>query len=95
MNMTPEQLKARTKRFALEIIALVSKLPRTLVAEIIARQLVRCATSVQITGQRVVVDLVRSLRQRSRSFWKRQMRRCTGLRFSTNPASLRKSRCLK
>jgi four helix bundle protein len=46
MNMTPEQLKARTKRFALEIIALVSKLPRTLVAEIIARQLVRCATSV-------------------------------------------------
>ena len=44
--MTPEQLKARTKRFALEIIALVSKLPRTLVAEIIARQLVRCATSV-------------------------------------------------
>jgi four helix bundle protein len=46
MNMTPEQLKARTKRFALEIIALVSTLPRTLVAEIIARQLVRCATSV-------------------------------------------------
>jgi len=44
--MTSEQLNARTKRFALEIIALVSKLPRTLVAEIIARQLVRCATSV-------------------------------------------------
>jgi four helix bundle protein len=44
--MTPEQLKARTKRFALDIIALVSKLPRTLVAEIIGRQLVCCSTSV-------------------------------------------------
>lgn len=44
--MTPEQLKVRTKGFALEVIALVSKLPRTLVAEIIGRQLVRCATSV-------------------------------------------------
>jgi len=44
--MTPEQLKARTKRFALDVIALVGTLPRTLVAEIIARQLVRCATSV-------------------------------------------------
>ena len=44
--MTPEQLKARTKKFALDVIELVSKLPRTLVAEIIGRQLVRCSTSV-------------------------------------------------
>jgi four helix bundle protein len=44
--MTPEQLKARTKQFALDIIGLVNKLPRTLVAEIIGRQLVRCSTSV-------------------------------------------------
>ena len=43
--MTPEQLKARSKRFALEVIALVSTLPRTLVAEIIARQIVRSGTS--------------------------------------------------
>jgi len=35
--MTPEQLKERTKRFALEVIALVGTLPRTLVAEIILR----------------------------------------------------------
>ena len=42
--MTPEQLKARSKRFALEVIALVSTLPRTLVAEIIARQIVRSGT---------------------------------------------------
>ena len=44
--MTPDQLKARTKRFALDVNALVNKLPRTLVAEIIGRQLVRCSTSV-------------------------------------------------
>jgi four helix bundle protein len=43
--MTPEQLKARTKRFALEVIALVGTLPRTLVAEIIAGQMVRSGTS--------------------------------------------------
>jgi four helix bundle protein len=44
-NLTPEQLKARTKRFALEAIALVGALPRTLAAEIIARQIVRSGTS--------------------------------------------------
>ncbi len=43
--MTPEQLKARTKRFALAVIALVGTLPRTLVAEIIAGQIVRSGTS--------------------------------------------------
>jgi four helix bundle protein len=44
--MTPEQLKVRTKHFALGIIALVGTLPRTLVAEIIARQIVRSGTSI-------------------------------------------------
>jgi four helix bundle protein len=43
--MTPEQLKARTKRFAVSVIALAGTLPRTLVAEIIARQIVRSGTS--------------------------------------------------
>jgi four helix bundle protein len=45
-SLTPEQLKTRTKRFALDRIALVSKVPRTLVAEISPGRLVRCATSV-------------------------------------------------
>jgi four helix bundle protein len=44
--MTPEQLKARSKRFASDVIALVGTLPRTLVAEIIGRQLVRSGTSI-------------------------------------------------
>ena len=43
--MTPEQLKERTKRFALEVIALGGTVPRTLVAEIIAGQMVRSGTS--------------------------------------------------
>jgi len=43
--MTPEQLKVRTKHFAMDVIALVGTLPRTLVAEIVAGQMVRSATS--------------------------------------------------
>ena len=43
--MTPEQLKERTKRFALEVIALGGTVPRTLVAEIFAGQMVRSGTS--------------------------------------------------
>jgi four helix bundle protein len=46
--MTSEQLKARSKQFALAIIALIEKLPHTLAAQIIARQLVRSATSVGV-----------------------------------------------
>ena len=47
--MTPEQLKARSTRFALEVIALVRTLPRTLLAEIIAGQMVRSGTSTGAT----------------------------------------------
>ncbi len=39
-------LKARTKGYALRVIALVDVLPRTRSAEVIGRQLLRCATSV-------------------------------------------------
>jgi four helix bundle protein len=39
-------MKRRTKRYALGIIALVERLPRTRTAEVIGRQLVRCGTSV-------------------------------------------------
>lgn len=44
--MTPEQLKDRTKHFALRIITLVAALPRTIEGRAIANQLVRCGTSV-------------------------------------------------
>jgi len=44
--MSPEELKARTKAFALRIIALVDAIPRTQAGQIIGRQLLRSATSV-------------------------------------------------
>ncbi|HXX22712.1 MAG TPA: four helix bundle protein [Terriglobia bacterium] len=44
--MTPAELKARTKAFALRIVVLVDRLPRSLAGQIIGRQLLRSATSV-------------------------------------------------
>ncbi len=44
--MDPEELKARTKKFALEIIKLSESLPKTRTGDVIARQILRSATSV-------------------------------------------------
>lgn len=44
--MKKEDLQARTKSFAIEIIQLTKILPRTREADIIARQIIRSATSV-------------------------------------------------
>ena len=44
--MQAEELKKRTKDFALRIIKLVEYLPRTKTADVIGRQLLRSATSV-------------------------------------------------
>ena len=44
--MTPDDLKKRTKQFALRVIRLVESLPKTRTAAIIGKQLLRCATSV-------------------------------------------------
>jgi four helix bundle protein len=44
--MTPEELKVRTKQFALRILKLVAALPKTIEGRAIANQLVRCGTSV-------------------------------------------------
>ncbi|GHB32140.1 four helix bundle protein [Mongoliitalea lutea] len=41
-----KDLKRRTKRFALDILNLVERLPNTLSAKVIANQLVRSGTSV-------------------------------------------------
>ncbi len=45
-HMTPEQLRKRTKTFALRILKLASSLPKNSVGQIFARQLVRSGTSV-------------------------------------------------
>jgi four helix bundle protein len=44
--MTSEELKARTKQFALRVLKLVAALPKTIEGRAIANQLVRSGTSV-------------------------------------------------
>ena len=44
--MTPDELKTRTKEFALRITKLVAALPKSVEGRAIANQLVRCGTSV-------------------------------------------------
>jgi four helix bundle protein len=44
--MTTNEMKARTKSFALRIIKLVEALPSNRTADVISRQLVRSGTSV-------------------------------------------------
>jgi four helix bundle protein len=41
-----QELEARTKRFALSVIQLVSKLPRGKASDVIGYQLVKCGTSI-------------------------------------------------
>ncbi len=43
--MTPEELKKRTKQFALRAVRLCDSLPRTRAGNVIASQLIRSATS--------------------------------------------------
>ena len=44
--MDEQQYKARTKGLALDVLRMTEQLPRTRIADIIARQLIRSATSV-------------------------------------------------
>ncbi len=46
MSSQSEQLKARTRAFAVQTLRLIDKLPRTTAAQVIARQLAKSATSV-------------------------------------------------
>jgi four helix bundle protein len=43
--MTPKELQARTKAFALRVVTLVDTLPRSTAGQVIGRQLLRSATS--------------------------------------------------
>ena len=44
--MTPDEMKRRTKAFALRILRLAAALPRDPAAQVVCKQSVRCATSV-------------------------------------------------
>jgi len=43
--MTPDELRARTKSFALRVVKLYRSLPRTADAQVTGKQLLRCGTS--------------------------------------------------
>jgi four helix bundle protein len=44
--MTPDELRTRTKSFALRVVKLYRSLPRTADAQVMGKQLLRCGTSV-------------------------------------------------
>jgi len=44
--MNAEEMKTRTRSFALRILRLVDALPKTRTAEVVGRQVLRCGTSV-------------------------------------------------
>jgi len=44
--MTPDELRARTKSFALRVVKLYRSLPRSADAQVMGKQLLRCGTSV-------------------------------------------------
>lgn len=44
--MNADEMKKRTKTFALQVIRLVESLPKSKTADVIGRQLLRCGTSV-------------------------------------------------
>jgi four helix bundle protein len=44
--MTPEELRQRTRTFALDVIKVAEALPRNRTCDVLGRQLIRCGTSV-------------------------------------------------
>jgi four helix bundle protein len=46
LDMTSEQMRARTKAFAVRVMKLVDSLPRGMASQVVGRQLLRSATSV-------------------------------------------------
>lgn len=45
-SMTPEEMKQRTKRFALRVVRVMQSLPRAREADVLGRQLLKSGTSV-------------------------------------------------
>jgi four helix bundle protein len=46
MSAQSDQLKIRTMQFALDVLGLIDGFPRTIVGDVVGRQLAKCATSV-------------------------------------------------
>jgi four helix bundle protein len=62
MSTGPQELRDRTKAFAVRIVKLYRSLPRTADAQVVGRQLLRCGTSV-------AANYRAACRGRSRAEW--------------------------
>src|ERR1700675_3629780 len=62
MSAAPEQLRDRTKAFAIRILKLYRLLPRTADSQVVGKQLLRCGTSV-------AANYRAACRGRSRAEW--------------------------
>lgn len=62
MNMGPEELRDRTKKFAIRIVKLYRSLPHTADSQVVGKQLLRCGTSV-------AANYRAACRGRSRAEW--------------------------
>jgi hypothetical protein len=60
--MTQDEMKMRTKRFALRVIKLVESLPNIRAASVIGKQLVRCGTSLIDGASQIVSIIVSSIK---------------------------------
>ena len=62
MNMGPEELRVRTKQFAVRVVRLYKSLPFSAAAQVLGRQLLRCGTAV-------AANYRAACRGRSRAEW--------------------------
>jgi four helix bundle protein len=62
MSTAPEELRGRTKAFAIRIVKLYRLLPRTADSQVVRKQLLRCGTSV-------AANYRAACRGRSRAEW--------------------------
>lgn len=44
--MNPDELRTRTRAFSLRVVKLVQTLPKNMIADVLGKQVLRCATSV-------------------------------------------------
>ena len=60
--MTPDELRARTKSFALRVVKLYRSLPRSADAPVMGKQLLRCGTPVAANYRALPVQVASGVR---------------------------------
>jgi len=72
-SITADEMKRRTKRFALRVLKLCRALPNTVEAQAVRRQLVRCGTSVGANDRAVGANDRAAQRARSHPEFKAKL----------------------